>query len=301
MSQEIEIFDRRLLRQRRDRAAGQWRDYDFLFEEVGIRLAERLADIQRRFPLALDLGCHHGTTATCFAPNQQVDHWIQADISRAMVQKANGLRVQADEEFLPFADNSLDLVVSNLSLHWVNDLPGALIQIRRALKPDGLFFGAIFGLATLMPLREAFLEAEIAVGAGNSPHLSPFTDLRDAGGLLQRAGFALPVVDADIIEVSYENVFKLMADLRGMGEGNNLIIRNRRFLRRDVLMKLAEIYHQKNQNDDGRVRAQFQVIYLHGWKPHDSQQKALKPGSAQSRLADALGTVELTTGEKPGD
>ena len=201
----------------------------------------------------------------------------------------------ADEEALPFAGETFDLIISNLSLHWVNDLPGALVQARRALRPDGLFLAAVLGGETLRELRQALAEAEIAEEDGLSPRVSPMADVRDLGSLLQRAGFALTVADTDIITVNYPDPIALMADLSGMGETNAATARPRHFTPRALFLRAAELYGQRHANADGRIRATFEVIYLHGWVPHESQQKALRPGSAQTRLADVLDTTEITT------
>jgi SAM-dependent methyltransferase len=215
-----------------------------------------------------------------------------------MAAKAGPLAVAGDEERLPFAENRFDLVLSCLSLHWVNDLPGALIQIRRALKPDGLFLAAMFGGETGRELRQALAEAEIAVEGGLSPRVSPFAEVRDLGGLLQRAGFALPVVDSDHLTVSYANPLRLMADLRGMGESNAAVERRKQVTRRATLIAAVERYAELFGDSEGRVPATFQVLYLTAWSPHPSQQKPLRPGSAETRLADALDTTEIPAGEK---
>ena len=189
-------------------------------------------------------------------------------------------RVVADEEALPFADGSLDLIVSALALQFVNDLPGTLIQVRRALKPDGLLLAALLGGDTLTELREAFAAAESEVEGGLSPRVAPFADVRELGGLLQRAGFALPVVDSDRLTVRYDSVVALMHDLRRMGATNVLSERRRTPLRRATLRRLAEIYAERFADADGRLRATFEIVWLSGWAPHESQQKPLKPGSA---------------------
>ena len=208
--------------------------------------------------------------------------------------------IVADEELLPFGEGVLDLVVSILALQFVNDLPGVLVQIRRALKPDGLFLAALIGGATLTELRQSFAAAESEVEGGISPRVAPFADVRDLGALLQRAGFALPVADADRFVARYDSVFALMHDLRRMGAANPLVARRRTPLRRGTLMRMAEIYAQRFADDDGRVRATFEIVWLSGWAPHSGQQQPLKPGSARVRLADALGTREIGTGEKAG-
>jgi SAM-dependent methyltransferase len=213
---------------------------------------------------------------------------------------AAALAVAADEEALPFADGSLDLVVSALSLQFVNDLPGTLIQIRRALKPDGLLLAALVGGETLRELRQAFAAAEAEIAHGISPRVAPFADVRELGGLLQRAGFALPVTDADRITARYDSPLSLMRDLRRMGATNALIERSRRPLKRATLRRLLEIYAERFADADGRIRATFEIVWLSGWAPHASQQKPLPPGSAKTRLADALGVAEISAGEKSG-
>ncbi len=210
------------------------------------------------------------------------------------------LAVAADEEALPFADSSLDLVVSALALQFVNDLPGTLVQIRRALKPDGLFLAALLGGDTLTELRQAFAAAEAEIEDGVSPRVAPFADLRDMGGLLQRAGFALPVTDADRLTVRYASPLALMHDLRRMGAANALVARRRVPLKRKTLARMMEIYAERFADTDGRIRATFEIVWLSGWAPHASQQQPLRPGSARTRLADALGVNEVSAGEKAG-
>ena len=198
------------------------------------------------------------------------------------------------------AKASLDLVVSALALQFVNDLPGVLVQVRRALKPDGLFLAALIGGDTLTELRQSFAAAESEIEGGVSPRVAPFADLRDLGALLQRAGFALPVTDIERVTVRYDSAFALMRDLRRMGATNALLDRRRTPLKRATLMRMAEIYAQRFADSDGRLRATFEIVWLSGWAPHPDQQQPLKPGSAQARLADALGTREISTGEKAG-
>ena len=225
----------------------------------------------------------------------QVDELFEADLSRGMLDRPDRgprLRLVADEERLPFAPQSFDLAVSLLSLHWTNDLVGALVQIRRALKPDGLLIAALFGGATLTELRQSLLQAEAEISDGAGPRVSPFADALDAAGLLQRAGFALPVSDVDRITVRYDHPLKLMADLRAMGEASALADRPRRALSRRVLARMSDIYAERFGLEDGRVPATFELITLTGWAPHASQPKPLKPGSAKMRLADALGVAE---------
>lgn len=297
----MNIFDRRLVRLHRDRAAARLGDHDFLLGEGAARLVDRLDDVTRRFSVALDLGCHGGEIAA--AIGDRVGTLVQCDLSGAMALRAarNGrATLAADEEWLPFAPESFDLIVSNLSLHWVNDLPGALLQIRQCLKPDGLFLGAMLGGDTLSELRHSLMEAEIAESGGAGPRVSPFADLRDAADLLQRAGFALPVADGDRITASYADLAALMRDLRGMGETNAVLARPRQPPRRAAIARADEIYRRRFGGADGRLPATFQVIFLTGWAPHASQQQPKRPGSAQSRLAEAFGVAEQSAGEKAG-
>jgi SAM-dependent methyltransferase len=292
------VFDRALVRRRRDRAAPGFAGHAFLVEEVAERLVDRLHDVRRGFSLALDLGCHRGEVGRrLLTAGKGIETVVSCDLSPAMVGHAPGLRVAADEEFLPFAPESLDLAVSVLSLHWVNDLPGALIQLRRALKPDGLFLGAMLGGETLFELRRCLMEAEMEMKGGVSPRVSPFAEMRDAGGLLQRAGFALPVIDSDEITVTYDDAFRLMAELRGMGETNCGLNRPRTPASRELFARAAQRYADLHADEDGRIEATFQVIWMLGWAPHESQQQPLRPGAAKNRLSDALGTTEI----KPGD
>lgn len=298
MTEAMDVFDRRAVRHHRDRAAERLDDHGFLLEAVAERLADRLDDVKRRFPLALDLGCHSGQLGRALAGRGGIETLVHCDLSPAMVVRAGGLAVTADEELLPFAAARFDLIASCLSLHWVNDLPGALVQIRRALKPDGLFLAAMLGGDTLSELRQALAEAEIEGEGGLSPRVSPFAEVRDAGDLLVRAGFALPVADGDVIQVSYADPFRLMADLRGMGETNAVRARRKTFSRRATLVAAAARYADAFGDDDGRIPATFRVITLTAWAPDASQPRALKPGSATARLADALDTVEIPAGEK---
>ncbi len=295
----IRPFDRANVRRHRDRAAPGLARHDFLLREIGERLGERIGDIRRDFPRVLDLGAHDGAMADYLGPAGR-DMVVQCDLSPAMTaaNRRSHLRVVADEEWLPFAPESFDLAVSNLSLHWVNDLPGALAQVRRALKPDGFFLGALLGGDSLFELRRCLMDAELKIEGGLSPRISPMADIRDAGNLLTRAGFALPVADSDTLTVSYANAFELMKELRGMGESNAVAERRKGFSRRATLLEAAAIYAKDYADHDGRVTVTFQVLYLGGWTPHASQQKPLKPGSAAQRLADALGSTEQPAGDK---
>ena len=290
-----ELFDRRLLRLRQRRAA---RDpATFLLDRVAGELGERLGAVLRRFERAVDLGTPAGALRSALAASGKVGTAIAAS---AHPRRDSGLAVAADEEALPFADGSLDLVVSALALQFVNDLPGALAQIRRALKPDGLLLAALIGGASLTELRQAFAQAESEIEGGASPRVAPFADVRELGALMQRAGFALPVVDCDRLTVRYDTIFDLMRDLRRMGATNVLRERRRTPLRRATLARMAQVYAQRFADPDGRLRASFEIVWLSGWAPHESQQKPLKPGSAKQRLADALGTIERSAGDKAG-
>lgn len=304
MVKQIEIFDRQLLRLRRERAYTSLSEHDFLFKEMAKRLVDRLADIRRNFSMALDVGCHNGFVAKEIKhlPNEKIDILVQTDFSSKMAadskNKTGITSIVADEEYLPFRDSTFDLIISCASLHHVNDLPGSLIQIKRALKPDGVFLAALFGRSTLSELRQAWLVAESAKTDGVSPRVSPFIDLREAAGLLQRAGFALPVADSDTLTVTYQNPIKLMTDLRGMGESNIMVDRQRTPTRRDTLKAVSQAYTKLFGNNQGIVPATFQIIYLTGWSPGKNQPKPLSPGSATERLANVLEVDEYSTGEK---
>jgi SAM-dependent methyltransferase len=291
------IFDRVLLRRRRRRAA-LFGPATFLLDRVADDLAERLAAVLRRFELAVDLGTPGEAVRAALSRLGSIGTIVRA----GAVLDDGALRtekfVAADEEALPFADGALDLVVSALALQFVNDLPGVLVQIRRALKPDGVFLAALLGGETLTELRQSFAAAESDLEGGASPRVALFADLRELGALLQRAGLALPVTDVDRVTVRYDSAFGLMRDLRRMGATNALFARRRVPLRRTTLMRMAEIYAERFADADGRVRATFEIVWLSGWAPDPSQQQPLKPGSAKTRLADALGTREIATGEK---
>ncbi|PKR53109.1 methyltransferase domain-containing protein [Thalassospira marina] len=296
MSDPITVFDRRLLKLRRDRAATRSQDYNFLFAETAERLADRLDDTTRSFPVALDLGCHSGEMGQILGTRGGIETLFQSDISYKYARNAkarlpNRPTLVADEEFLPFAHGSLDLILSNLSLHWVNDLPGMLIQARQALKPDGFFLASMLGGETLKDLRDALMTAEAEEEGGVSPRVSPFIDVRDAGALLQRSGFALPVVDIDEITVNYPDALKLMRDLSGMGESNLILKRSKKFTKASTLARAAAIYHERHARPDGRINATFQVVYLTAWAPDESQPKPLRRGTGQVSLVDFLGDV----------
>jgi SAM-dependent methyltransferase len=321
------IFDRLLLRVRRRRGLRLGPE-TFLLDQVAEEFANRLRLVLRRFDLAVDLGTPTGAVRAALLRDGGIGTMVALDPiigplptlprTRGRADKdpppragegregvsddrsaTAALRVVADEEALPFADNTLDLAVSGLSLQAVNDLPGVLVQVRRALKPDGLFLAALLGGDTLSELRQSFATAESELDGGVSPRVAPFPDLRELGALLQRAGFALPVTDVDRVTVRYATPLGLLHDLRRMGAANPLVERRRVPLRRATLMRAMEVYAERFADPDGKVRASFDIIWLSGWSPHESQQQPLRPGSAKKRLADALGTTELPTGEKP--
>jgi len=292
------IFDRPLVRARRRRAS-RLGPQTFLLDQVAGELAHRLRLVVRRFELAADVGTPAAAVRTALMGDGAIAAMIAVDPVIAPAGSGDDparLRVAADEEALPFGDGTLDLVVSALSLHAVNDLPGALVQIRRALKPDGLFLGALPGGGTLSELRDSFAAAESELQGGVSPRVAPFADVREIGALLQRAGFALPVADVDRITVRYSSPFRLLADLRAMGAANPLVARRRVPLRRATLMRAMEVYASRFADPDGKLRATFDIVFVSGWAPHESQQQPLRPGSATARLADALGTTETVIG-----
>lgn len=261
-------FDRRVVRAHRDRAAAGIARADFLISAAAEALADRLDDISRQFPRGLNLGYGGGAAARALEGQGSIGSWVHTDLSPAMVANAEGRqRVAADEEALPFATESFDVIVSALVLHWVNDLPGTLVQARRCLAPDGLFLAALLGGDTLLELREALLMAEQEIEGGASPRTSPFLDVRDAGDLLARAGFHMAVADADTTVVSYPDPLSLMADLRAMGETNAVNTRRKTFTRRATLMRAAELYFEAHGDSQGRVPATFQVITMTGWAP----------------------------------
>ncbi len=298
MSSGASIFDRSILRvrQRRARMLGA---ATFLIDHVAREMDERLSAVLRRFDIAVDLGTPTDAVRRVLSASGKIGTLVAAKFAVDDLDRSFP-RIRADEEAIPFADGSLDLITSGLAFQFVNDLPGTLIQIRRALKPDGLLLAALIGGESLSELREAFAAAESEVEGGVSPHVAPFADVREIGALLQRAGFALPVVDSERLTVRYDSVLALMRDLRRMGATNVLHERRRTLLKRTTLQRVAKLYADRFADADHRLRASFEIIWLSGWAPHESQQKPLAPGSAARRLADALGTKEIPAGEKPG-
>jgi len=329
-----QIFDRQALIRHRERAALEPNIPDFLLHYVADDLEERLGVIQRTFPTVLCLSAATGVLADMIRRRAGTERVISSELSPTLMRRLASPALVLDEEALFFTSDmflapewglrpegrekpqeslkpgGLDLVLSALTLQFVNDLPGALTQIRQALKPDGLFLGAMAGGATLTELRQAALEAETEIYGGASPRVAPFADVRDLGGLLQRAGFALPVVDSETVTVTYASPLYLMRELKAMGAVNVLTERRRLPMTRGFLMRIAEIYAARFPDRDGdgkgkgdgggRIRATFELLTMTGWAPHESQQQPLKPGSAKARLAEALGVPETSAGEKPG-
>lgn len=270
MSNAYTIFDRKVVRQR---AGARDSDADYLFVEGALSLAERLNDINREFKDVL-----------CFGPGLDAG-FFKTKPKNLVIADLEGI----DEELLGFPEHSFDLVVSNLTLHWVNDLPGTLLQLRRVLKPDGLFLGVMFGGETLGELRHSLLQAETEVKGGASPRVSPFVEIKDGGHLLQRAGFAMPVSDLEKLTVTYDHPFQLMSELKAMGENNALLERQKTFTGKAVLNRAAEIYQQRFSDEEDRIIASFHFLHLSGWAPGPDQPKPLKPGSAKVDLRDVLG------------
>ena len=283
------LFDRALIRRRRARAVARGAA-DFLLDMAAEDLADRLAAVARRFAVAADIGTPGDAAMRALRARGQIEALSHVDLLA-------GGDTLPDGDPLPLAPASLDLAVSVLALQFVNDLPGLLVQVRRALKPDGLFLAALVGGDSLTELRQSFMAAEAETAGGASPRVAPFAGVREMGALLQRAGFALPVADVDRLTVRYATPLALMADLRRMGAANPLAERRRAPLRRETLARAAAIYAERFADPDGRVRATFEIVWISGWAPHESQQTPLKPGSAQLRLADALAQGRAT---KPG-
>ncbi|MBD8688631.1 MULTISPECIES: methyltransferase domain-containing protein [unclassified Rhizobium] len=287
------VFDTGLIEKNRMRA---WRSRDdkaaFLLDITAEELADRIAIIERHFDNAVELHGATGITAKRLLETGKVGSVNRVEIDAAFADGNEPLLV-APIEHVPLEPQSQNLVVSPLSLHLTNDTPGTLIQIRRALKPDGLFMAAIPGAGTLQELRDVLLSTEAEMSGGASPRVIPFADVRDVGALLQRAGFALPVTDTETYTVRYDSILPLMRDLRAMGMANPMMGRSKRPLNRSFLMRAAELYAERYSDPDGRIRATFSIIFVSGWAPHESQQKPLRPGSAKTRLADALKTTEI--------
>jgi SAM-dependent methyltransferase len=297
------LFDRALLRRRRDRASGEFKDYDFLHARVADDLLDRVESIARDFDTCMVIG-GGGAVGRALKNRPQaakkIGTLIETDLSPAMARLSSHPSAALDEETLPVKEGTVDLVLSCLSLHWTNDLVGALIQINYALKPDGFFAGAVLGGSTLTELRQALKAAEGAMGREPGLRVSPYADSIDMAGLVARAGFAMPVSDVDRVTARYGNAFVLMRDLRKMGETNVLFDRPRRPAAKALFVKAAEAYSRAFADEDGRIPATFEVIHFAGWAPHPDQPRPKRPGSATHRLADALGVQEVTAGDTVG-
>ncbi len=294
MTSSPRIFDNAVGHLRRERARVlNVEGADFLLAAAVDDLMDRLATIKRGFGVAVDIGTPTSLLAESLRASAQVGRVVRLDRHHDA-----GADAVADPEALPLRDQSADLIVSALALQTVNDLPGIFAQARRALRPDGLFLATLLGGETLFELRQSLAAAEAEITGGASPRVAPFAEIRAAGALLQRAGLALPVTDVDRKIVRYDSALHLMRDLRAMGATNTLTERSRKPLPRAVLFRAIEIYAERFSDPDGRVRATFDLVFLSGWAPDESQQKALRRGSAKVRLADALNAVEQSAGEK---
>ena len=288
------MFDRARVTRNRDRASSRFREYAFLKGRESTQLLERLNDTSREFERALDIGAHDGQACEALRESGKVKQIIALESAPRMVAKlqSKGFEtVSTETEKLPFPEASFGLATSVLSLHWINDLPGVLTQVRQVLAPDGLFLACLFGGGTLSELRASLIEAESEITGGISPRLSPLPGLQDLAGLLQRAGFALPVADVERVTVRYSHPMKLLEDLKGMGEQAAFAPRagqERRPLSRRILARMSEIYQSRFSDPDGKVRATFEIIWLSGWAPHESQPKPLRPGSGRFSLADSV-------------
>jgi SAM-dependent methyltransferase len=282
-----EIFDEALIARNRKRAWAQKADgADFLLDLTARELADRLSIVERRFDHAVELFGGTGLTAKAALATGKIVDLERIETDETLLDAAPGRA--SGFESVPLEPQSVNLILSPLSLHLTNDTPGMLIQMRRALKPDGLLLAAIPGAGTLAELRDVLLAAETELYGGASPRVVPFADIRDIGALMQRSGFALPVIDEESFTVRYDHIFALMRDLKAMGMANPLIGRSRKPVSRRFFLRAAELYAERYADPDGRIRATFSIIFVSGWAPHESQQKPLKPGSAKMRLADAL-------------
>jgi NADH dehydrogenase [ubiquinone] 1 alpha subcomplex assembly factor 5 len=296
-------FDRSAFLKHRDRAAARFGQVSFLKDRAIDDICDRLAFINRHFERGLDVGSHGEFLVSAIAQRsdlkEKISFLAQCDISANMLERASNGAFVGDEEQLPLAQQSLDLMTSALSLHWVNDVPGFLAQARLALRPDGLFLVSFLGGRTLQELRAVMAQVEREDGREPAPRVSPFADAQDGAQLLQRAGFALPVADSDVVTVRYDTVFGLFRDLKAMGEMACFSGERAKSLTRTLIARAADIYANDYADPDGRIRATFEIVTLTGWSPHESQQKPLRRGSAKTRLADALGVREISAGEKP--
>lgn len=295
MNSPIEIFDRSLLNTRRRRANCQHTETncDYLLGAVADDLIDRLSLIKREFGIVLNYGCHNGLLSHSLKQINGIGTIISSDGIYELAARLPTPSVVADEELFPFKAESFDLIVSALTLQWVNDLPGCLMQVRRGLKADGVFLGATLGSESLCELRQVLFQAEEEIYGGASPRVAPFADVRDLGQLLQRAGFSLPVTDRDIIKVNFPSPSKLMQELRQMGASNVLNNRLRSGAQRRLFSRASELYLEQFGDENGRVSATFEIIYLMGWAPHPDQQKPLQPGSASVSLTEIFEKKQL--------
>lgn len=288
MMKAPEIFDNNQLLRQRMRSVAQFSEVDFLRQIAVDRLADRLDLMRRHFANLLDVGAQGGMVAQSLSSHEKLGQITSLDPCDGFVQQASafGPSYQMDFERLPDDLPQFDAVTSLLYLHQINDLPGLMQQMASILRPDGLFFACLLGGRTLQELRACLSAAEEEILGGISPHVSPMADIRDIGGLLQRAGLALPVADSELLTITYSSIFTLMAELRNLGEGNALIGRRQHFTRRDVFMRAASLYQERYPAEDGKIQASFELIYLTAWKPDASQPKALRPGSATKQIPD---------------
>ncbi|XP_049899769.1 arginine-hydroxylase NDUFAF5, mitochondrial isoform X1 [Epinephelus moara] len=298
----MNVFNREMKRRQKNWAASlqDGHQFDYLRDEVGSRVADRVYDIARTFPLALDIGGGKSHIAEHLSKDV-VERLFLTDISEETLRRQSEIpthHVLADEEFLPFKENTFDLVMSSLSLHWINDLPGALKQIHQVLKPDGVFIGAMVGGDTLYELRCSLQLAETEREGGFSPHVSPYTAVTDLGNLLGQAGFNMLTVDVDDVQVHYPGIIEVMTDLQGMGE-SNCAWNRRSLLHRDTILATAAIYKEMYGNQDGSIPATFEILYMIGWKPHESQAKPAKRGSATVSFGDLSKISQPTNTNKP--
>lgn len=303
----MKIFNRNTKRIQREKLVtfGVLDQYDYLKMEVARRVADRILDIKRQFTVCVDVGCGNRYISKFVGGKGNIQKLIQMELSeKLMLHNINVPRdpnspgdskpssrrdycVVADEEFLPLLPGSVDLVVSSMSMHWVNDLPGMLTQIRQSLKPDGVFIGAMLGGETLQEMRSAFALADLERLGGVSPHVSPFAKLRDCGDLLTRAGFTLPAVDSDMLDIPYPDMHTLMEHLKGMGE-NMATLDTRKHVSRDTFLATSSIFESMYSEEDGAIPVTFEVLYMVGWAPADTQKKPLKRGSASHRIIEEL-------------
>jgi NADH dehydrogenase [ubiquinone] 1 alpha subcomplex assembly factor 5 len=295
MNSPPKIFDRHKTRRNRAKAAHMPNTADWLQTANRQQLLDRLLDMKRSFHSALSMGCKKGETAKALAQDHNLETVIATDLSHAFTCKANmdGIAaVTADEEWVPFGPDAFDLIIAEQCLHWTNDLPGSLIQLKRCLQPDGLFLASLFGSATLHELRAALFEAESNLLGGVTPRVSPFVDVRDAGNLLLRANFALPVADTDVIIREYDCLADLFNELRQMGETTSILDRFKGLTTPRLFTAAEEIYRNRHGTEQGKLRATFEIVTLTAWAPAETQQKPMARGSAQNRLSDALSSKE---------